>query len=401
MSDLTRNAVDVLPEGRLAQQLQSGKPLRVKLGIDPTTADIHLGHTVVLEKLAEFQRAGHQVVLIIGDFTAQVGDPSGRSATRPVPTAAEIEENAATYQEQAFKILDREKTEVRRNSEWLRMEPEALLGLLAQTTVARLLERDDFQKRMAAAQPIAALELLYPLLQGYDSVAIEADVELGGTDQKFNLLFGRDVQGAYGQVPQSIMTMPILVGTDGERKMSKSLGNYVGVTDPPEEMFGKLMSIPDQAMAEYYRLLLGTEQPDGPPNQAKRELGRRIVQRFHGKGAGEAAEDHFNRVFVQRSVPEEIPDFFLGDLQDLHVSIVAGGEAGTSVSIGQRVHLPKLMSSAFGMSTSEARRLLQQGGVKLDGEPVPAEPLDLEIDRLDGHVLQVGKRRFCRLRATP
>ena len=386
MSDLTRNAVDVLPEGRLAEQLQSGKPLRVKLGIDPTTADIHLGHTVVLEKLAEFQRAGHTVVLIIGDFTAQVGDPSGRSATRPVPTAAEIEQNAATYQEQAFKILDRERTEVRRNSEWLRMEPEALLGLLAQTTVARLLERDDFQKRMAASQPIAALELLYPLLQGYDSVAVEGDVELGGTDQKFILLFGRDVQGAYGQPPQSIMTLPILVGTDGERKMSKSLGNYVGVTDAPEEMFGKLMSIPDEAMAEYYRLLLGMEQPQGPPNEAKRELGRRLVDRFHGEGAGKGAEEHFNRVFVQHAAPEEMPEVELGAYR--------GDGNGL-------VHLPRLIAGAFGLSSSEGRRLLQQGGVKLDGEPVAAEPLDLEVDSLDGHVLQVGKRRFCRLKATP
>jgi tyrosyl-tRNA synthetase len=384
--DLTRNAVDVLPEGRLAEQLESGKPLRVKLGIDPTTADIHLGHTVVLEKLAEFQRAGHTVVLIIGDFTAQVGDPSGRSATRPVPTAAEIEENAATYQEQAFKILDRGRTEVRRNSEWLRMEPEALLGLLAQTTVARLLERDDFQKRMASAQPIAALELLYPLLQGYDSVAVEADVELGGTDQKFNLLFGRDVQAAYGQAPQSIMTLPILVGTDGERKMSKSLGNYIGVTDPPEEMFGKLMSIPDEAMGEYYRLLLGAEQPPGAPNEAKRELGRRIVDRFHGEGAGAAAEEHFNRVFVRHAAPEEMPEVELGEYR-------ADGDG--------LVHLPRLIAGAFGVSSSEARRLIQQGGVKLDGEPVAAEPLDLEVGSLDGHVLQVGKRRFCRLRATP
>jgi tyrosyl-tRNA synthetase len=386
MSDLRRNAVDVLPEGRLEEQLQSGRPLRVKLGIDPTTADIHLGHTVVLEKLAEFQRAGHQVVLIIGDFTAQVGDPSGRSATRPVPTAEEIEANAATYQEQAFKILDREKTEVRRNSEWLRMEPEALLGLLAQTTVARLLERDDFQKRMAAGQPIAALELLYPLLQGYDSVAIEADVELGGTDQKFNLLFGRDIQTAYGQKPQSIMTLPILVGTDGVQKMSKSLGNYVGVTDPPEEMFGKLMSIPDEAMDEYYRLLLGQERPDTPPNEAKRELGRRLVDRFHGEGAGAAAEEHFNRVHVKHEVPEEIPEVELGEYR-------ADGNG--------LVHLPRLISGAFGVSSSEGRRLIQQGGVKLDGEPVPAQPLDLEIDSLDGRVLQVGKRRFCRLRATP
>jgi tyrosyl-tRNA synthetase len=386
MSDLRRNAVDVLPEGRLEEQLQSGRPLRVKLGIDPTTADIHLGHTVVLEKLAEFQRAGHQVVLIIGDFTAQVGDPSGRSATRPVPTAEEIEANAATYQEQAFKILDREKTEVRRNSEWLRMEPEALLGLLAQTTVARLLERDDFQKRMAAGQPIAALELLYPLLQGYDSVAIEADVELGGTDQTFNLLFGRDIQTAYGQKPQSIMTLPILVGTDGVQKMSKSLGNYVGVTDPPEEMFGKLMSIPDEAMDEYYRLLLGQERPDTPPNEAKRELGRRLVDRFHGEGAGAAAEEHFNRVHVKHEVPEEIPEVELGEYR-------ADGNG--------LVHLPRLISGAFGVSSSEGRRLIQQGGVKLDGEPVPAQPLDLEIDSLDGRVLQVGKRRFCRLRATP
>jgi tyrosyl-tRNA synthetase len=386
MSDLTRNAVDVLPEGRLAEQMGEGRPLRVKLGIDPTTSDIHLGHTVVLEKLAEFQRAGHQVVLIIGDFTARVGDPSGRSSTRPMPTAEEIEANAATYQEQAFKILDRERTEVRRNSEWLRMESEALLGLLAQTTVARLLERDDFQKRMGAGQPIAALELLYPLLQGYDSVAVEADVELGGTDQKFNLLFGRDIQTAYGQKPQSIMTLPILVGTDGVQKMSKSLGNYVGVTDAPEEMFGRLMSIPDESMAEYYRLLLGEEQPAAPPNEAKRELGRRIVDRFHGEGAGAAAEEHFNRIHVQHAVPDDIPDVDPGEYR-------ADGNG--------LVHLPGLIRGAFGLSSSEGRRLLQQGAVKLDGEPLPAEPLDLELDSLDGRVLQVGKRRFCRLRATP
>ena len=386
MSDLTRNAVDVLPEGRLEEQLKSGKALRVKLGIDPTTADIHLGHTVVLENLAEFQRAGHTVVLIIGDFTAQVGDPSGRSATRPVPTSEEIEENAATYQEQAFKILDRERTEVRRNSEWLRMAPEALLGLLAQTTVARLLERDDFQKRMAESRPIAALELLFPLLQGYDSVAVEADLELGGTDQKFNLLFGRDIQTAYGRQPQSIMTLPILVGTDGVQKMSKSLGNYVGVTDPPEEMFGRLMSIPDEAMAEYYRLLLGEEQPEGAPNEAKRRLARRIVDRFHGEGAGAGAEEHFNRVHVQHAPPEEMPEVDLGAYR-------ADGDG--------LVHLPRLLAGAFGVSSSEGRRLIQQGGVRLDGEPVAAEPLDVEVATLDGRVLQVGKRRFCRLRATP
>jgi tyrosyl-tRNA synthetase len=382
MSDLTRNAVDVLPEGRLAEQLARGRPLRVKLGIDPTTADIHLGHTVVLEKLREFQDAGHTVVLIIGDFTARVGDPSGRSSTRPLPSPEEIEANAATYQEQAFKLLDRERTEVRFNSEWLRMEPEALLGLLAQTTVARLLERDDFQKRLAAGQPIAALELLYPLLQGYDSVAVEADVELGGTDQKFNLLFGRDIQGAYGQKPQSILTMPILVGTDGVKKMSKSLGNYVGVTDAPEEMFGRLMSIPDEAMADYYRLLLGSEQPGSPPNQAKRELARRIVDRFHGEGAGVGAEARFNRVFVDRSAPEQMPDV----------------ELAPFLNDGDRlVHLPRLIAGAFDLSSSEGRRLIQQGGVKLDGEPVSPDTLDLQASSLEGRVLQVGKRRFCSL----
>ncbi len=386
MSDLARNAVDVLPEGRLAEQLAGERPLRVKLGIDPTTADIHLGHTVVLEKLREFQQAGHQVVLIIGDFTARIGDPSGRSSTRPLPEPEEIEANAATYQEQAFKLLDRERTEVRFNSEWLRMEPEALLGLLAQTTVARLLERDDFQKRMAENRPVAALELLYPLLQGYDSVAIEADVELGGTDQKFNLLFGRDVQGAYGQAPQSILTMPILVGTDGVQKMSKSLGNYVGVTDPPEEMFGRLMSIPDEAMADYYRLLLGGEVPAGQPNEAKRALARRLVDRFHGEGAGAAAEEGFNRLFVDRGAPEEMPEVslaeYLGDGEGL-------------------VHLPRLIAGAFGLSSSEGRRLIRQGGVKLDGDTVPGDALDLAAGGLEGRVLQVGKRRFCRLRATP
>jgi tyrosyl-tRNA synthetase len=383
MEDLTRNAVDVLPEGRLAEQLKSGRPLRVKLGIDPTTADIHLGHTVVLEKLAEFQRAGHTVVLIIGDFTARVGDPSGRSSTRPLPSPEEIEANAATYQEQAFKLLDRDRTEVRYNSEWLRMPPEELLGLLARTTVARLLERDDFQKRLGAGRPVAALELLYPLLQGYDSVAVEADVELGGTDQKFNLLFGRDIQVAYGGQPQSILTMPILVGTDGVQKMSKSLGNYVGVTDAPEEMFGRLMSIPDEAMPSYYRLLLGVEPPERPPNEAKRELARRLADRFHGQGAGQAAEQHFNRVFVDHAVPEEIEELDLAPF-------LADGE--------RQVHLPRLLGAAFEISSSEGRRLIGQGGVRLDGEPVPDSALDLDSAALNGKILQLGKRRFRRLR---
>jgi tyrosyl-tRNA synthetase len=384
MADLTRNAVDVLPAGMLSEQLELGRPLRVKLGIDPTTSDIHLGHTVVLEKLREFQLGGHVVVLIVGDFTARVGDPSGRSAQRPLPSAEEIEANAATYQEQAFKLLDREQTEVRFNSEWLRMAPEQLLGLLGRTTVARLLERDDFQKRMAAEAPVAALELLYPLLQGYDSVAVEADVELGGTDQKFNLLFGRDVQVSYGQKPQSILTMPLLVGTDGTQKMSKSLGNYVGVAEPPEEIFGKLMRIPDEAMGEYFRLLLGAEVPSGPPNEAKRELARRLVERYHGEGRGAAAEEHFDRLFVRHEAPAEVEEFDL---------------AGFGDGAGGAVHLPALMAAAFGISSSEARRQLKQGGVKLDGEPLSGEQLDLAPERLEGRVLQVGKRRFRRLRA--
>jgi tyrosyl-tRNA synthetase len=384
VTDLTRNAVDVLPAGTLAEQLATGKPLRVKFGIDPTTADIHLGHTVVLNKLREFQDAGHRVVLIVGDFTARVGDPSGRSAQRPVPSAEEIEANAATYREQAFKLLDRERTELRFNSEWLQMAPERLLGLLATTTVARLLERDDFQRRMAAAQPVSALELLYPLLQGYDSVAVEADVELGGTDQKFNLLFGRDMQTAYGQKPQSILTMPILVGIDGAQKMSKSLGNYVGVTEAAEEMFGKLMRLPDEAMPEYFRLLLGAEQPAGAPNEAKRELGRRIVTRFHGGDAARRAEEHFDRLFVRHEAPEEIEEVDLTAFR---------GENGDSI------HLPLLMAGAFEISSSEARRLLAQGGVKLDGEPLRGAQLDLDAAELDGKVLQLGKRRFRRLRA--
>ncbi len=383
MPDLTRNAVDVLPEGRLAEQLKLDRPLRVKLGIDPTTADIHLGHTVVLTKLREFQDAGHKVVLIIGDFTARVGDPTGRAASRPVPSADEIEANATTYQEQAYKILDPSRTEVRRNGEWLDMNLADLLKLMGSTTVARLLERDDFQKRMAANAPIAGHELLYPLLQGYDSVAIDADIELGGTDQKFNLLFGRDVQHAYGKPQQSILTLPILVGTDGERKMSKSLGNYVGVTDPPAEMFGKLMSIPDEAMDEYFRLLLGADgRPDGPPNLAKRELGRRIVERFHGDGSGAEAEAAFDKVFVERSVPEDVP------VVDLRAYLDDGAEV---------VHLPRLIAGAFGLSSSEARRLISQGGVKLSGEQLATEPLDLPIKALAGQVLQVGKRRFAEL----
>jgi tyrosyl-tRNA synthetase len=377
---LAANAVDVLPEGALAQQLGQGRPLRVKLGIDPTSPDIHLGHTVVLSKLREFQEAGHVVVLIVGDFTARVGDPSGRSAMRPVLTAEEIEANARTYQEQAFKVLDRDRTEVRFNSEWLAMEPEELLRLLSLGTVARLMERDIFQKRVEADEAVSVLELIYPLLQGYDSVAVEADIELGGTDQKFNLLFARDVQAAYGQKPQSILTMPLLVGIDGVQKMSKSLDNYVGVTDAPEEMFGRVMRIPDDLMPQYFRLLLLAEVPDGEPNQTKRELARRIVERYHDAGAARAAEEHFDRLHVHHELPEEVEE----------ATVSANGEG--------ELHLPALLADVFGLSRSEARRLIEQGGVKIDGEIVDAGKLDIPVDGLDGAVLQVGKRRHKRLR---
>jgi tyrosyl-tRNA synthetase len=376
---LGANAVDLLPEGVLADQLAEGRPLRVKFGIDPTAPDIHLGHCVVLRKLRQFQDSGHLVVLIIGDFTARVGDPSGRSAQRPVLSPEEIEANARTFQDQAFRLLDPGRTEVRFNSEWLRMEPEKLLGLLGRTTVARLLEREDFRTRMEADKPVSALELLYPIMQGYDSVEIESDLELGGTDQKFNLLFARDVQEWHGQRPQSILTMPILPGTDGVQRMSKSIGNYVGVTEPPEEIFGKLMSIPDETMEPYYRLLLG-EELDGevPPNEAKRELARRLVAVFHDAEAARAAEEHFDRLHVRRELPEEIEE----------VSVAANGP----------IHLPALLAEQFGISRSEARRLIGQGGVRINGRVVAAEELDLAAEELDGAVVQVGKRRHKRVR---
>jgi tyrosyl-tRNA synthetase len=385
MSDLdilTRGADEILPEGALEKQLEKGEPLRVKLGIDPSTADIHLGHVVVLTKLAQFQTAGHTVVLIIGDFTARVGDPSGRDTTRPVQTPEEIEANARTYQEQAFKVLDRGSTEVRWNSEWLDMPAQELFTLLSKVTVARLLEREDFTRRMRSDQPISSLELIYPVLQGYDSVAVRADVEVGGTDQKFNLLFARDVQRAYGVPEQSIMTMPILPGIDGKQKMSKSLGNYVGVTDPPEEMFGKLMRVPDDAMGTYYELLFGEPAPEGDPVGAKRALARRIIERFHDAEAARDAETRFDTVHVAREIPDDIPEVSLKDAD--------------GVNDGQ-VHLPALIAGTFEMSTSEARRLLAQGGVKLDGESVAGDRLDVPLEEVSGRVLQVGKRRFARL----
>jgi len=384
---LALGAVDSLPQGELAGKLSragaEGRPLRVKLGIDPTAPDIHLGHAVVLRKLRQFQDAGHRVVLIIGDYTARVGDPSGRSSLRPMLSPAEIDANAATFQEQAMRILDVDprRLEVRRNGEWLDMPMVELLGLVRTTTAAQLLEREDFAKRWAANEPISLLELLYPLLQGYDSVAIDADIELGGTDQKFNLLLGRDIQRHYGKPEQAIMTMPILVGTDGVRKMSKSLGNQIGITDPPEEMFGKTMAIPDGAMEEYYRLLLGVELPAGlSPRDAKRRLARELVAWLHGPEQAAAAEAHFERVFVAHEAPEEIEQ----------ADFEARGD-GT-------VHLPELIAGEFGVSRSEARRLIDQGGVWLDDEQLPPGEHDLPAERLDGRILRLGRRRYRRLR---
>ena len=378
---LARNAVDCLPEGALERRLDEGRPLRVKLGIDPTAPDIHLGHTVVLRKLREFQDLGHTVVLIVGDYTARVGDPSGRSATRPVLSSEQIDENAETFQRQAFTVLDPERTEVRRNGEWLDMAMEDLFRLARTATVAQLLERDDFAKRYSGREPISILELLYPLLQGYDSVAVRSDVELGGTDQKFNLLLARDIQHAYGVAPQVVLTTPILPGIDGVQRMSKSLGNYVGVTEPPEEIFGKLMRVPDSVMPLYYDLLLDAEPDESTPAvKRKRRMARAITAQFHDEQAAQKAEAHFDRLHVTHEAPEEMEELEL--------------PAGNGP-----VHMPALLRDAFGVSASEARRLLAQGGVKLDGEALAGDQLDVPAERLDGGVLQVGKRRFRRLRS--
>ena len=383
---LQRNAVDSLPLGALAAKLtqarEEGRALRVKLGIDPTAPDIHLGHAIVLGKLREFQDAGHRVVLIVGDYTARVGDPSGRSSLRPMLSGEEIEANAATFHEQAVRILDPdpERLEVRRNSEWLDMPLSELLALVRTTTVAQMIERDDFAKRSSASEPISMLELLYPLLQAYDSVAVRADVELGGTDQKFNLLLGRDIQRAYGQPEQAILTMPILVGTDGHRKMSKSLGNQIGVTDAPQEMYGKTMAIPDGAMDEYYRLLLGQDTPAESPRDAKRALARALVARLYSVEQAEQAEQAFDRVFVEHEAPEEIEDALTEPVDGI-------------------VHLPGVIAEEFGISRSEARRLIDQGGATLGEEQLAVGEHDVPAERAEGQVLKVGKRRFRRLRA--
>jgi tyrosyl-tRNA synthetase len=369
-------AVDVLPEGGLEQKLKLGRPLRVKLGVDPTSPDVHLGFAYVLERLADFQKAGHIVVLIVGDYTARIGDPSGLSKERPILEDAVLDENSKHFAEQAFRILDREKTEVRLNGEWLGKLSYADTVRLARTmTVARLLERDDFAKRFSAHVPISLSELLYPIMQAYDSVAIEADIEIGGTDQRFNLLAGRDVMPQYGLEAQVVMTFPLLVGTDGELKMSKSRGNYIGITDPPEEMFGKVMSIPDKALEQWWTMLAeGPHSED--PLEWKLELARRITARWHGEEGAREGEAHFTRVVREGGAPEEVPELAL--------------------PAGDPVHLPALLVDGLGVaSTSEARRLIQQGGVKLNGEP--AAGVDLPREALTGALLQVGKRRFARL----
>jgi tyrosyl-tRNA synthetase len=392
---LARNAVDCLPEGGLEAKLQLGRPLRVKLGIDPTAPDIHLGFTVVLQKLREFQDLGHTVVLIIGDYTARVGDPSGRTTTRPVLDPAQIDANARTFTEQALKVLDADRLEIRFNGEWLDMKMDQLFGLMRTATVARILERDDFHKRYTAGEPISMLELLYPLLQGYDSVAVRADVELGGTDQKFNLLLGRDIQRAYGQPEQVILTVPLLTGTDGVRKMSKSYDNYIGVSESPEEMYGKTLSIPDAALVDWSSLLLGAApDPELGPRDAKRALARALVERFHDAAAAAAAEEAFDRVHVRHEYPAEMPEVPLPSGSG--TGSVAGSEASPN---GEPVHLPALLASAFGVSTSEARRGISQGAVRVDGQPVSA--LDLPPAELYGRVLQFGKRRFARVSGPP
>ena len=379
VTELTRNAVDVLPAGELERKLAKDRPLRVKLGIDVTSPDIHVGRAIPLQRMRAFQDEGHTGVLIIGDYTTRIGDPSGRSAERPVLTDEEIDTNARTYLDQAMVILDPERTEVRYNGEWLAKLTYAEVVRLARTlTVARLLERDDFAKRMAAQAPISVSELLYPLMQGYDSVAVEADVELGGTDQLYNLLAGRDVMEAYGLDPQVVLTTPLLVSWDG-KKMSSSEGNNIPLTMDPEEQFGRAMRIPDELLPEWYRLVMEQQPPTGDPLEAKLDLARFIVGRSHGEEGVRRGEDHFTRVVREGRLPEE-------------------AEIPTASVDGGSVYLPQLLSDQFGQSNSHWRRVIEQGGVKIDGEPV--SELELPAERLAGSVIQAGKRQFLKVSAS-
>lgn len=378
ISFLTRGCVDVVSKSDLAKKLESGKKLRVKLGCDPTSADLHLGHSVALSLLRRFQDLGHTAVLVIGDFTAAVGDPSGRDSTRPVLPREKILENAKTYTEQAFKVLDPQKTEIRFNSEWLDpfVSGKELLQTLQKVTVAQVLERDDFKKRMAAGTPISMLEVLYSLFQGQDSVALQADIELGGTDQIFNLLVGRQLQKNHGQEPQVAVTVPLLVGLDGVKKMSKSYGNYVGLNDEPSDMFGKLMSIPDELMPMYYELLTSENMDEVKamhPMAAKKKLAGLLVTRFHGEQAAQAALENFEKVFSKKELPTEIPSFKAEEGAMLSAVIFAAGAA---------------------QSKNKARGLIEQGAVRLKGEKISTDgPLSFE----EGDVLQIGKRHFFKL----
>jgi tyrosyl-tRNA synthetase len=378
IADLTRNAVDVLPVGELERKLALGRPLRVKLGIDVTAPDVTLGNGIPLQRMRAFQDEGHVGVLIVGDYTTRIGDPSGRSKERPMIDPDEIDRNARRFFDDASTIIDPARTELRFNSEWLsKLDFAEILRLTRTTTVARLLEREDFSKRFAAKAPISVSELLYPLMQAYDSVAVEADVELGGTDQLFNLLAGRGVMEAFGLAPQLALTVAYLDSWDGTG-MSASRGNYIGLREPAEEQFGKAMRIPDSLLEQWYTLVMERPAPNGDPMQAKLELARFIVTRAHGEDAARDAEAHFTRVVRRHEAPDEVPEAPLPD--------------------GDPVHLPAVLVGVLGVgSTSEARRLISQGGVKVDGESVTE--LDVPRERLEGATLQAGKRRFVRFRA--
>jgi tyrosyl-tRNA synthetase len=378
IEDLTRNAVDVLPAGGLEQKLAKGRPLRVKLGIDVTSPDIHVGRGIPLQRMRAFQDEGHTGVLIVGDYTTRIGDPSGRSAERPILSDEEIDRNARSYVDQALQILDPERTEVRFNGEWLsRLTFADVVRLTRTLTVARLLERDDFAKRFGTQQPISVSELLYPLMQAYDSVAIEADVELGGTDQLYNLLAGREVMQAYGLEPQVVLTTPLLLSWDGE-KMSSSVGNNIPLTMAPEEQFGRTMRIPDSMLGDWYRLVWQRELPaDADPMAAKLALARFLVERSHGPDAADAAEAHFTRVVREGGAPEDVPE--------------------AALPPDDPVHLPRVLAdTGLAPTTSEARRLIAQGAVRIDGEPTLE--LDIPRARLRDALVQAGKRRFVRLR---
>ena len=390
---------DILVEEELKKKLKdsikNGKPLRVKLGLDPTAPDIHLGHTVVLNKLRQFQDLGHKAILIIGDYTARIGDPSGRSALRPKLSGEVIDKNAETYMKQAFKILDQEKIEVVKNSEWLQpLKFEDILNLTSRFTVARMLERDDFKKRFKNNISIAIMEFLYPVMQAYDSVAVKADIELGGTDQRFNLIMGRELQRDFEQIPQIAITTPILSGTDGVEKMSKSMGNYIGVSEPPKEIFGKVMSIPDSIMMDYFKLVtrLGYEEineieksiskQDVNPSIVKRRLAKLIISNLYDEGESISAEENFDRIFKQKKNPDHIEEFIIS--KDLIVS-------------GEVKLFAAMSASGLAKSNSEARRLISQGAVKINGSKVSDQDHGQEAGKWDGSIIQKGKRHFRKL----